>query len=360
MLRTEIYVPARRRDVAFAIVIALFAILIGRFYYLQVYRYEQYSLMADANRIRPVTMPAPRGRVLDRNGEILTANRSIYAISVIKDELIDEDVQLNMLARYLERDETTLAANMEKYYQGRFLPTLITKDVPLERLGIIEEHRNELPGVLSTRLPVRFYPNPSGARLSHVLGYLREIDAKELDSFENGDYALGDYLGSQGLEKYYERHLRGVKGIEYKQVDALGREVGHVADREPISAEPGEDLRLTIDTNLQHHVESLLDGYRGAAVVMNAASGEILAMASKPDFPLTDFSAGMDLAEWLQYSSDEDRPLLNRAVLGLYPPGSSMKLLTAIAALERRMVSLEWTVDCTGSYDYVARFSHCT
>ena len=125
MLRTEIYIPARRRDVVFLVILVLFALLLGRFYYLQIYRFEKYSLLADANRIRMVTQPAPRGNILDRKGEILAANQSIYAISVIKDELIDEDVQMDMMEKYLDRDKRDLQQNLKKYYQGRFLPALI-------------------------------------------------------------------------------------------------------------------------------------------------------------------------------------------------------------------------------------------
>ncbi|MBH30899.1 MAG: penicillin-binding protein 2 [Candidatus Marinimicrobia bacterium] len=359
MLKTEIYIPAHRRDLAFAVVIALFAALIGRFYYLQIYKYEQYSAVSDANRIRVVTNPAPRGNIVDRNGKILAANTSIYAVSVIRDELIDEEVQLAMIAGFIDREEGDLRRNLKKYDQGRFLPVLLARNVSISQLSLIEEHKNELPGILSTKLPVRFYPNVDLASAAHILGYLREASAKELKDTEAGDYSPGDYIGSQGLEKYYESRLRGSKGIEYRQVDALGREMGTLADRKPIPAEPGEEIRLTIDRRLQSRSEALLQGSRGAAVVMNASTGEILAIASKPDFKLTDFAAGMNPEKWRLYSSDVDKPLLNRAVLGLYPPGSSMKLVTIIAAMQRRLVDNQWSIQCTGSYEFGDRTFGC-
>ena len=306
-----------------------------------------------------VTQPAPRGNILDRKGEILAANQSIYAISVIKDELIDEDVQMDMMEKYLDRDKRDLQQNLKKYYQGRFLPALIARNVSIAKLSLIEEHKNELPGVFSTKLPVRFYPNVKNVRASHILGYLREINNSELNAMKKGDYALGDYIGFQGLEKLYENRLRGVKGVEFRQVDALGREVGILIDREPIAPSPGENLHLTIDAGLQSRTESLLEGKRGAAVIINAETGEILAMVSKPDFPLIDFSAGMDLDKWRSYSTDESRPLLNRAVLGLYPPGSSFKLITTIAALEQGLVDDKWSVQCTGSYKFGDRTFGC-
>ncbi|MEE2877004.1 MAG: penicillin-binding protein 2 [Candidatus Neomarinimicrobiota bacterium] len=359
MLKTQIYIPAGRRDLAFAVIFALFVTLMGRFYYLQIYKFEQYSAVADANRIRMVANPAPRGKIVDRNGEILAANSSIYAISAIRDELIDEEVQLLMIAGYLEREEYDLRRNLKKYDQGRFLPALLARNVSIGQLSLIEEHKNELPGIFSTKLPVRFYPNVDRVSASHILGYLREISADELKTLAGRDYLPGDYHGFQGLEKFYESRLRGTKGVEFRQVDALGREVGTLPERKPIPVEPGSELQLTIDAGLQSQAEVLLEGYRGAAVIMNASSGGILAIASKPDFKLSDFSAGMNPEKWRRYSSDRDRPLLNRAVLGLYPPGSSMKLVTAVAAMQRGAVDERWNIHCTGSYEFGDRVFGC-
>lgn len=360
MLRTEIYIPVRRRDIVFGVVFSLFLILIARFYYLQIYKYEQYNAVAEANRIRMVSSPAPRGNIVDREGKVLAANTSIYAISVIRDELIDEDVQLNMIADYLDREKDTLRYNLKKYFQGRFLPALIARNVSIRELSLIEEHRNELPGVLSTKLPMRFYPKVENLRASHVLGYLREINSNDIkDNSKSHNYSLGDYHGYQGLEKYYEEYLRGVKGVEYRQVDALGREVGELANKGPILSKPGNKLILTIDSSLQAMVESLLNGFKGAAVIMNSETGEILAIASKPDFDLTDFTAGMDSKKWRLYSADLDQPLFNRAVLGLYPPGSSIKLITAIAALQRGKVDKNWAVQCNGNYEFGDSFFGC-
>ena len=359
MLKTEIYIPARRRDMAFGVVFLLFLTLIARFYYLQVYKYDQYNAVAEANRIRVVSSPAPRGNIVDREGKVLAANTSIYTVSIIRDELIDEDVQLNMIAGYLDREKDTLRYNLKKYFQGRFLPALIARNVSIRELSLIEEHRNELPGVLSTKLPIRFYPNVEILRASHVLGYLREINSNDINNSKNLNYSLGDYHGYQGLEKYYEEYLRGIKGVEYRQVDALGREVGELLNKGPILSKPGNELILTIDSSLQAMVESLLNGIKGAAVVMNAETGEILAIASKPDFDLTDFTSGMDSEKWRLYSADLDQPLFNRAVLGLYPPGSSIKLITAIAALQRGKVDKSWVVQCNGNYEFGDRSFGC-
>ncbi|MBF89141.1 MAG: penicillin-binding protein 2 [Candidatus Marinimicrobia bacterium] len=358
MLKTEIYIPVRRRDIAFGVVLSLFIILIVRFYYLQIYKYEQYSAVAEANRIRMISSPAPRGNIVDRNGKIIAANTSIYAVSVIRDELIDEDVQLNMIAKYLNRGEETLKNNLDKYFQGRFLPALIARNVSISEISLIEEHNNELPGVISTKLPIRFYPNKK-IRASHILGYLREINSIDIINTRGRNYSLGDYHGYQGIEKYYEEYLKGVKGVEYRQVDALGREVGEIVSKQPILAKPGNKLILTIDSSLQELIESLLNEHKGAAVIMNANSGEILAIASKPDFDLTDFTAGMGSKKWKSYSMDPDRPLFNRSVLGLYPPGSSMKLVTAIAVLQRGRAEKNLVADCNGNYEFGDRTFGC-
>ena len=165
--------------------------------------------------------------------------------------------------------------------------------------------------------------------------------------------------GASGLEYFYESHLIGDKGHYYQQVDALGREVGEVSDREPIPAIPGNDLYLTIESKLQADVEKTLEGLKASSVVLNALTGEVLAMVSKPDFRLSDFAGFMEDEEWQRFQNSKEDLLLNRAITGRYPPGSAMKLVTAIAGLEEKLTNLDWTVECTGSYHYGDRVFRC-
>ena len=359
MLKSEIYVPVNRRNTAFSVVILLFLILFVKLYTLMIHSYEEFRNKADYNRIRPVITYAPRGNIYDRNGNILAANSSVYAISVIRDELTDTENELSQVSGYLNIPVKTLKKNMKKYGRGRFLPSRIARDVKVETLSLVEEHKNELPGVLYSTLPVRYYPMQDSIRASHLLGYLREIGPSELSRKDGRGYVGGDFIGASGLEYFYESHLIGDKGHYYQQVDALGREAGEVSDREPIPAIPGNDLYLTIESKLQADVEKTLEGLKASSVVLNALTGEVLAMVSKPDFRLSDFAGFMEDEEWQRFQNSKEDLLLNRAITGRYPPGSAMKLVTAIAGLEEKLTNLDWTVECTGSYYYGDRVFRC-
>lgn len=359
MLKSEIYVPVNRRNTAFSVVILLFLILFVKLYTLMIHSYEEFRNKADYNRIRPVITYAPRGNIYDRNGNVLAANSSVYTISVIRDELTDTENELSQVSGYLNIPVKTLKKNMKKYGRGRFLPSRIARDVKVETLSLVEEHKNELPGVLYSTLPVRYYPMQDSIRASHVLGYLREIGPSDLSRKDGRGYVGGDFIGASGLEYFYESHLIGDKGHYYQQVDALGREAGEVSDREPIPAIPGNDLYLTIESKLQADVEKTLEGLKASSVVLNALTGEVLAMVSKPDFRLSDFAGFMEDEEWQRFQNSKEDLLLNRAITGRYPPGSAMKLVTAIAGLEEKLTNLDWTVECTGSYHYGDRVFRC-
>ncbi len=359
MLKSEIYVPVNRRNTAFSVVILLFLILFVKLYTLMIHSYEEFRNKADYNRIRPVITYAPRGNIYDRNGNVLAANSSVYTISVIRDELTDTENELSQVSGYLNIPVKTLKKNMKKYGRGRFLPSRIARDVKVETLSLIEEHKNELPGVIYSTLPVRYYPMQDSIRASHLLGYLREIGPSELSRKDGRGYVGGDFIGASGLEYFYESHLIGDKGHYYQQVDALGREAGEVSDREPIPAIPGNDLYLTIESKLQADVEKTLEGLKASSVVLNALTGEVLAMVSKPDFRLSDFAGFMEDEEWQRFQNSKEDLLLNRAITGRYPPGSAMKLVTAIAGLEEKLTNLDWTVECTGSYHYGDRVFRC-
>jgi len=359
MLKSEIYVPVNRRNTAFSVVILLFLILFVKLYTLMIHSYEEFRNKADYNRIRPVITYAPRGNIYDRNGSVLAANSSVYTISVIRDELTDTENELSQVSGYLNIPVKTLKKNMKKYGRGRFLPSRIARDVKVETLSLIEEHKNELPGVIYSTLPVRYYPMQDSIRASHLLGYLREIGPSDLSRKDGRGYVGGDFIGASGLEYFYESHLIGDKGHYYQQVDALGREAGEVSDREPIPAIPGNDLYLTIESKLQADVEKTLEGLKASSVVLNALTGEVLAMVSKPDFRLSDFAGFMEDEEWQRFQNSREDLLLNRAITGRYPPGSAMKLVTAIAGLEEKLTNLDWTVECTGSYHYGDRVFRC-
>ncbi len=359
MLKTKIYQNNFKRDVSFFIISILFLILFAKFFQIQILRYEKYQILADANRIRAVSTPAPRGNIFTSDGKIIASNKSIYSVSLIKDELIDQDLEIKKLSEYLNKDKDIILKNLKKYYQGKYLPTLVAKNVSIEGLSLIEEHRYELPGVFYSNFPIRYYPNKEKINLSHTLGYLREINSSELKQLGKDIYSNGDYIGFQGIEKYYEKKLKGKKGINYHQVDALGRDVGILIDRQPVLSTPGQDIYLNIDYDLQSRAENLLDGQKGAIVIIDSKTGKVLSLVSKPDFSLEDFSAGMDFEIWNSYSQDSSRPLFNRALQGVYPPGSSFKLLTVIIALENNLIDVEKKFFCSGKYKFGDREFGC-
>lgn len=350
MLKSEIEIPIVRKRAAYGVVVILFSILVARFYYLQIYQHEKYQELADFNRIRPVTIHALRGKILDRHGTILASNRSVYTISVIRDEMVDEETEFELLSKYLDVSPEIIGANLNKYSRGRFLPAMVAREIPFENLSYVEEHREYLPGVIYSKFPVRLYPNREQVNASHVLGYLREISREELEQQGEGEYVPGDFKGAGGIEYGYESKLRGTKGFLFLQVDALGRDAGAARERDPIATIPGDDIQLTLDADLQGYTERLLKGKIGAAVVLNAATGEVLAMVSMPDYPLEDFAGFIEADTWAKYANNESRPLFNRAVSGLYPAGSAMKLVTVVAGLQEGLVGAEWTVECTGEY----------
>ena len=337
----------------------IFFVLIVKFFYLQIYRYDKYRQKADYNRIRMVTTPAPRGQLLDRHGKILAGNRSDFTISVIKGEMGSVGKGLNNIGNYLNMSGSTLEKNLKKYYRGRFIPAVVARGISIEQLSLLTEYKRDLPGVIYSKFPVRMYPEETGKIAAHILGYLREINSYELQMYKESGYSPGDFIGTSGLEKQYESYLKGEKGHMYLQVDALGREVGKVYDREPMLAKPGDDLRLTIDSNLQQLAESLLAGKTGSIVVLGAQNGEVLALANKPDFRPDDFAGYISQDEWDKYVTNTSKPLLNRAVQGLYPPGSLFKLITAITAMETGVLDPYWTIECTGAYYYGDRSFGC-
>ena len=359
MLKTKIYRSNFKRDFAFTVIVILFSILFLKFFQIQILRYEKYQTLADANRIRAVSTPALRGNIYLNNRKIIAANKSIYTVSLIKDELINEELEIQKLSNYLKKDKDIILKNLDKYYQGRFLPTLIAKNVSIEGLSLIEEHRYELPGVFYSNFPIRYYPNKNEINLSHTLGYLREINPSELKVLSDQMYSKGDYIGFQGIEKYYEKLLKGKKGIKYHQVDALGREVGVLEEKNSIPSISGNDILLNINYDLQSKAEKLLEGQKGAIVVIESKTGRVLTIVSKPDFLLEDFSAGMNIDVWNKYSKDPERPLFNRALQGVYPPGSSFKLLTVIIALENNLIDIEKKIFCSGNYQFGDREFGC-
>ncbi|MCH7612729.1 MAG: penicillin-binding protein 2 [Candidatus Marinimicrobia bacterium] len=358
MLKAANLIPKRRLFVASGIVILLMMSLLIRFFSIQVHSYEKYSKKAEVNRIRAIPLNAPRGLILDRNGEIIVDNYPTYVLTVIPGEMIDKRKNFNIISQCTGIDTTVLKSNYDKYYRGKFLPTRIAKDLTFDQLSRIEEHKTDLTGINYIQFPERIYSGKINA--SHLLGYVKEVDhalIKELE--EPGKYIYGDLVGWRGLEKVYEKDLRGKKGVYFMEVDAFGREMGASTDRNAEYPVPGNNLYTSLFLPLQEMLEKKLDGHKSVALVSNPKNGEILAFVSKPDYPPDLFTGTTTVDDWKNIISDPDKPLLNRITHGLYPPGSTLKMITAMSLLEKRKVSISETVDCQGVYTLGNRDFRC-
>jgi len=354
---------------------ALFLALLSRLWFLQVLAAERYGDLAEVNRVRQVVVEAPRGRILDKQGRVLVRNRASWAITVKLSELTDaaqRQVVLNRLARLLRIARATIDERLRDYTGSPLRGVPVAEDVPTDTLFYLAEHGDEYPGVAPEVVALREYPY--GKLAAHVLGYVAEISADELKSGRFRGLQQGDIVGKAGVELTYDRFLRGRDGVQDFEVNAAGRVIRSLGGRQPA---PGLDLRLSIDLDIQKQAEaSLADGMRLArslpdkerggnypapaatAVVLDPNDGSLLALASLPEYDPRKFVGGISRRDFTAYSKDPANPLLNRAIQSAYPPGSTWKPVTALAALGRDIITPSTTFHCPGSYQFGNSVKH--
>lgn len=338
-----------RIDVLGIILIIIFAALVSRLGYLQVFKGAYYEGLADGNRIRLVPIMAPRGIMYDRNGVQLVSNRPGFTVSIVPtNEPVSPNV-ITQLAEILNMPSTSITEKLAQH-SGAFEPIRIKSDIGPDVVTKIEERKTELPGVVIEIQPVRHYVFNELA--AHVFGYVSEINDSELSRLKDKVYKPGSIIGKFGIEKLYDKELRGVDGGDQIEVDVTGRLVQVLGRKEPI---PGNNLILTLDARLQQVAEQAIDeqlkylqtktryvnAKAAAAVVMNPKTGEILAMVSRPTFNPNLFAVGISYKEWDKINNDPFHPLDNKAISGEYPPGSTFKVITGAAALELGKVTPE-------------------
>ena len=319
--------------------VLVIAVLIGRAAYLQIYQGEYYAGLADGNRIRIVPSMAPRGTFYDRNGELLVTNRPGFSVSLlpltapISDDVIDR--LSDLLKVPTDEIKTKIAGH------SGFNPIRIKTDVTPDIVSIIEEQKSQYPGVVIEVTPIRDYILKQ--EVAHTLGYVSEINDTELEKMKDEGYKSGDIIGKFGLEKVYDKELRGENGGQQVEVDVSGKPVQILGRKEPV---PGDDLELTIDINLQQAAEKAVDeqltqigAHAAAAVVMNPQTGEILAMVSRPAFDPNLFAHGISSKDWNQLNNNPYHPMDNKTITGEYPPGSTFKIVTGTAALTEGVVT---------------------
>ena len=337
----------------------IFAILFFRFYHLQIYQHSKYEAKAGNNSVRKISLHAPRGIIYDRNGIPIVDNRQIYDLSVIPFDVTSQ-FDYRMVSKRTGVSSIELKEKIAKGKKSfhRFRPIPIKRHINFETRSHLEENKLSLPGTIFSEFPARTYPVK--AKLTHVLGYLRAVTELSVSTpNQELNYKLGDVFGFSGIERIYESILRGRDGTEFRLVDIYGIDHGVYQDNPGLQPTPGKALNLSIDSELQALIEDLFRGKKGAAICMMPQSGEVLAFVSAPDYDLNSFAGPVPIELWERWNTDPERPLLNRGIQGLYPPGSTFKLIGAALAKEESIVDKNWTVNCNGVYHLGDRDFHC-
>jgi penicillin-binding protein 2 len=334
---------------------AMLFLLVTRLWYLQIIESDSLMDLSESNRLRFVPVAASRGAILDRNGKVLVSNSPSFSLAVIPQDVKDKKLLVGRLAKVLDLDQSELLGKWEKGKgRAKYYPVMLASGITRDQLEFLEENRLQLAGLHIEVKPVRGYPN--GSLAAHLLGYLGEISENELTQQEFSDYNPGDYLGKNGIERSWERELHGIDGGRQIEVDARGRVLRTVSESVPTV---GNSLVMTIDVELQKVTEQAFGDKAGAAVAMDVNSGEILAFASNPGFDPALFTGRLSPKQWQEYLDDKRHPLENKALKGQYPPGSTFKIVTALAGLERGLIDENTTVVCTGSHTVGNRSFKC-
>jgi penicillin-binding protein 2 len=338
-------------------IVAIWLVLGARLFYLQVIEGDSYRVSAEKNSVRTHRVIASRGMILDRTGAILVDSRPAFDVGVVPYQTEKLDVTIQRLSGLLDEDPTVLRARYGRPSgPERFQPKIVAHDVDYRLAARVGERLWALPGVVTQADPVRFYAHGSSA--AHLLGMLGEISQSELASQDYREYRRGDVIGKDGIERLLDRPLRGQDGGRNVLVDAYGREL-QVMDE--IKPQPGNNVVLTLDHRLQHIAETKLDELKrtGAVVAIDPRNGDVLVLASRPSFDPNHFSRGIGGPEWQGLLADPARPLHNRALLGMFPPGSVYKAVTALAGLEKGIITPDLRIYCGGSFPFGGRRYRC-
>ncbi len=336
----------RRARLLYVILAVAFLGLVSRLAFLQIVAGERYTFLSENNRVRIKRVAGTRGMIFDRRGQLLVDSRPSFDLIFVPEDSTDPEDTLRLLARYLHRDEKELLKIFEEgKSRAAFDEMVLGRDVDWSEVVAVESHQLDLPGVTLRVRPRRSYAD--GPMAAHVLGYLGEINPRQLKTLKERGYVVGDEIGQYGLERRWEDLLRGQSGGQQVEVDALGRRMRVLHE---VSDVPGYTVHLTLDRELQATAYEALKGKEGTLVVIDVSSGAILALASTPAFDPNVFARGIKSEEWNGLIKDQLRPLSNRATQGQYPPGSTFKIIMAIAGLEEGVVQPESFIQDPGFF----------
>ena len=347
-------------------IVCVTGLLLFRLWHVQIYKGDYYRDVAERNRVRRTEIPAPRGIIYDRNGEVLLGNRSFFDLVYIPQYVKDTDTTFRILSRMMHTSTEEFEQRLKQARgQPEFLPIPLKRNLTLHEVSMIESNRIFLPGIEVRMAPRRDYKPSTPA---HMVGYLREIDRSSLarynqDDKSNNPYLLGDLVGKQGLESRWEKYLRGKRGYRLIQVDAYGRQTQGVAFKHlnlpVVPAESGNDLELTIDLKLQNAAQEAFSGKQGAVIVLNPQTGEILAELSEPGYDPAKMQAGISGEEWRMLNLNPYKPFLDKTTGGEFPPGSLYKAIVALAALQEGVISPDKTYFCPGHFSMGNQTFYC-
>ena len=346
---------SRRAFALGAAEIGVGGLLAARMGWLSIVDHAHYAELAERNRVQATLIPPRRGWIVDRAGKPIAINRTDFRVDLIPDRMTDPARELALLTRLLGLSDDDLDRVREDIAKANgFAPVAVAEKLDWTRYAALSVRQPDLPGVLPSRGYARYYPD--GAAVAHLVGYVGSASADQYNA-EHDPLLItpGFKVGKDGIEKTQEQWLRGKPGAKREEVTAHGRMVRELTTRTDV---PGRTLRLTVDAGLQDYAARRIGDASGSAVVIDVLTGDILAMASMPAYDPNSFSDGISRSEWAMLSNNDHKPLMNKVLQGLYPPGSTFKPVTALAALGGG-VSPEETVFCSGKMRFGDHIFHC-
>ncbi len=346
---------ALRYSIFFSIILIVVIAVSLQLIRIQLLEWKRYRNKANENSIKEIPVVAPRGVMFDSNFKLLVSNKPSFNLEIVPAYFDTSNFKFLDSISSLGNDFKNEILKLRRTY-SRFKPVIVKRDLPFETVSAIKEFSEKLPGVRINFVSKRDYS--FGVNGAHIFGYLQEITAKELKS-TRGNYTGGDLVGASGIEKYYEKYLKGVKGKKLVVVDAKQRYIRDFKNGKfDVPPEKGNDLLLTIDKITQEVAEQAMAGKKGAVVALNPKTGEIIAMVSAPTFSLDKLSIASP-KEWREIVFNKSKPLYNRATMSAYPPGSTIKPLEALAGLETNNITASTKIICKGGLQYGDRFFGC-
>ena len=339
--------------VQYGILLIMLALAAG-LWRLQVLGAENFRQLAEQNRIRKEPVMAGRGKLFDRENRLIVDNYPSVSCYLVREQNRNVDNDLPLIARGLDLDLEQLRASLRRFRaRPIYEPIPIKQDITADEQAFIEAHRNELPELETIDVERRLYPRDGFA--AHLIGYVGEVSEEMLNDTRYAAYAPGDIVGKAGVEQTYDQLLRGEDGSRDVIVDSHGREVGYLKTQHAI---PGQDLKLTIDIDLQRTAELALGDASGAVVAMDPRNGEILAMVSHPSYDPNAFAVRINHADWDKLITNPNHPLMNKAIQDQLAPGSTFKIIMSAAGLQEG-VAQDMHVNCVGGGTFYGRFFHC-